>query len=279
MLIEIENWLVDLEWIDLAIAATLLSFELIRDTVTRRISWNSFLDIIASLSTQIPFFFTGLASIAFAIPVYYTLQYFAPFQLPVNVWTLALAVVVADFAYYWEHRVAHRVRLLWFSHAVHHSSPFMNTAVALRFGPGEAFTSLPFHAPLILLGFDPILVLFGELIVLVYQVWLHTELIGKLGILDKIFNTPSNHRVHHGSDTTYLDKNYGGILMVWDQLFGTYQREIEKPVYGLTKQINSNNPVTVWFSEVPGLVRDLSKARSFSEVCGYLFKPPGWQPD
>ncbi len=278
MLIQIENWLADLELVDLMIAGLLLSFELLRDLVTRRISWNSILDILASLSTQIPFIFTSLASLAVAIPLYYMVQSIAPFQLPVTGWTLALAVLVADFAYYWEHRISHRVRLLWFSHAVHHSSPFMNTAVAYRFGPGEAFTSLPFHIPLILLGFHPLQVLFGELVVLVFQVWIHTELIGKLGILDRVLNTPSNHRVHHGSDALYLDKNFGGILVIWDRIFGTYQREIDRPVYGLTKQINSNNPITVWFSEAPELFRDLAKSRSLSEVCGYLFGPPGWQP-
>ena len=101
----------------------------------------------------------------------------------------------------------------------------------------------------------------------------------RLPLIDEVFNTPSNHRVHHGNEPKYLDKNYGGILILWDRLFGTYQREEETPTYGLVAQIETVNPIKVWFSEVPGLLRDLAAARSAAEVWGYLMRPPGWRPD
>ncbi|RED51313.1 sterol desaturase family protein [Aestuariispira insulae] len=273
-----ESWMYQLETVDLTIAAAILSIELVRDLLTRRISWNGLGDILASLSTQIPFFLVSSLTVGGAILLYYTLWYVTPVHLPNNIWTIAAAILVADFAYYWEHRAAHRVRIFWFSHAVHHSAPKMNVAVAYRFGPFEPLMSVPFHAPMVLLGFDPLLVIFAELMVLSYQTWLHTELIGKLGFLDRIFNTPSNHRVHHGSNDAYLDKNYGGILILWDRLFGTYAAEEEKVVYGLTTQIETVNPIKVWFSELPGLWRDLIRARTAGDVAGYLFRPPGWEP-
>ena len=274
----LENWLYDLELFDLSLAAALLGIELVRDLATRRISWRQLGDIAASLSTMIPHYLSTIVALGLALALYYSLWALVPVQLPVNGWTVAAAILLADFAYYWEHRVAHRVRILWFSHAVHHSAPFMNTAVAYRFGPLEAFLPIPFHAPIVLMGFDPLLVLLAEVIVLVYQTWLHNELIGRLGVLEGIFNTPSNHRVHHGSNEAYLDRNFGGILILWDRLFGTYAPEEEKVVYGLTKQIGTVNPIKVWFSELPQLVRDLAAARSIREAAGHLFRPPGWQP-
>jgi len=134
------------------------------------------------------------------------------------------------------------------------------------------------HFPLIFMGFPPELVFFGILVVLAYQTWIHTELIVKLGPLDGVLNTPANHRVHHGCDDKYIDKNYGGILIIWDRIFGTYQREEETPNYGLKRDFNSINPLFVWVSEWPGLFADLKKSKSFGETWMYLFGRPGWQP-
>ena len=152
----------------------------------------------------------------------------------------------------------------------------MNVFVAFRFGPFEGVVSGLIHLPLVLLGFPPELVFFGILAVLAYQGWIHTESIGRLGVLDQFFNTPSNHRVHHGCDEKYLDRNYGGILIVWDRLFATYQPEEEHPRYGLKRDFDSVNPVQVWISEWPGLFRDLRAAGSWRQVLSILFAHPDW---
>ncbi|MEL7231175.1 MAG: sterol desaturase family protein, partial [Pseudomonadota bacterium] len=161
---------------------------------------------------------------------------------------------------------------------VHHSSRHMNVSVAVRFGPLEGVISALFHLPLVFLGFPPVLIFSGILAVLAYQTWIHTELIGKLGILDDVLNTPSNHRVHHGCDDKYIDKNYGGILIIWDRMFGTFQREEERPHYGLKRDFDSVNPIHVWFSELPQFYKDLRNSRSLSEIWMRLFGRPGWAP-
>lgn len=238
-----------------------------------------FLDTLASLSTQIPFYIVEVFSFLAMITTYFVLwDNVTPAQLPVNSWTIAAGLIAADFAYYWEHRTSHEIRLLWTGHAVHHSSPIFNTAVAFRFGPLEPFVAIMFHLPLIIMGFHPAIVILGELSVQAYQFWIHTDVIGRLGPMDRILNTPSNHRVHHGSDSKYLDRNHGGILMIWDRLFGTYQAEEETPTYGLTTQINTTNPLKVWTSEFPPLFTDLRNAGTWRDWFGYLLNPPGWQP-
>lgn len=279
MLANVEIWAFEVYELALYLGLGLLGFEILRDIVRGRLGKLRFLDTLASLSTQIPYYLAEAVTFGATVAVYYGVYAsVTPVQIPVNAWTVLLAVAVADFVYYWEHRISHEVRLLWVSHAVHHSSPIMNTAVAFRFGVFDPMISAVFYLPLVLLGFDPLLVFFGQIVVLSYQTWIHTEVIGRLGVLDRILNTPSNHRVHHGADEKYLDRNYGGILMLWDRLFGTYQREEETPRYGLKEPIDTVNPIEVWFSEIPGLARDLRGARSLSEAAAYLFRPPGWTP-
>ncbi|MGR3637776.1 MAG: sterol desaturase family protein, partial [Shimia sp.] len=159
------------------------------------------------------------------------------------------------------------------------SSRDYNIVTAVRFGPLESLWSLIMHIPLVLIGFSPDVVLGSVIVVLGYQTWLHTELIGKLGPLEWVLNTPSHHRVHHGSDAKYLDKNYAGILIIWDRMFGSFQVEEERPRYGLTTDFDSQNPVKVWFSEIPGLWRDIKNAKTGRELRGRLFGPSGWKPD
>lgn len=277
------TWLDQWSWqvFELAIYAGLglLAFEIVRDLVTARFTKLKLLETLSSLGTQIPYYFTEAVVFGASVVAYYWLyQNVTPFQIPVTPWTIVLAVVAADFVYYWEHRLSHKVRLLWVAHAVHHSAPIMNTAVAFRFSPLDPLFPAVTHASLVLVGFDPLLVFFSQLLVLSYQTWIHTEVIGRLGPLDAVLNTPANHRVHHGADEKYRDKNFGGILMLWDRLFGTYQREEERPIYGLIEQIETQNPIKVWFSEVPGLLGDLARTRSVSEGCGYVLRPPGWRP-
>jgi len=239
----------------------------------------TWLEMLASASTQVPYL---LLEVTMMTALYYALYVFSEtvvtWRLPTTWPWLLLALVVADFTYYWEHRIAHRVRILWTQHAVHHSSRDYNIVTAIRFGPLESLWSLIMHVPMVLVGFSPDVVLGSIIFVLAYQTWLHTELIGKLGPLEWVLNTPSHHRVHHGCDNKYLDKNYAGILIIWDRLFGSFQVEEERPRYGLTTDFDSQNPVKVWFSELPGLWRDIKRAKTGRELWGRLFGPPGWKP-
>ncbi|WP_420345639.1 sterol desaturase family protein [Pelagibius sp.] len=280
MVDQIEGWIAEMDGLSLLVGVALLSIEILRDLIRRQETGRRLLETLASISTQIPYLAGELLFATATVIAYFTLyELVTPLQIPVTVFTLVLVLVAADFVYYWEHRLAHQVRLLWLSHAVHHSARYLNTAVALRFGFLESPWAALMHLPLILVGFHPLAVLGAQVAVLVYQTWIHTEVIGRLGPLDRILNTPSNHRVHHGCDPKYLDKNYGGILIVWDRMFGTYQAEEERPRYGLARDFDSVNPLKVWFSEYPALFRDLASARSFADLRGYLFRRPGWRPN
>ena len=262
------------------IGVAIFSIEILKALVTRSLRGRSSLDMIASASTQLPFLLMEIFVLTFAYAGYVLIsETLVSWTFPITTWTVLLAVLAADFVYYWEHRISHEVRLLWTQHAVHHSSRYMNIIVGIRFGPFEGVVTALFHLPLVVLGFSPELVFFGIIVVLAYQTWIHTEVIGRLGPLDAFLNTPSNHRVHHGSDDKYTDKNYGGILMIWDHMFGTYQQEEETPRYGLKRAFGSVNPIAVWFSELPAFFQDLRRARSSSEFWMRIFGPPDWRPE
>ncbi len=205
---------------------------------------------------------------------------FRLFDLPTDAWwSWALLFVGEDFCYYWFHRASHEVRALWAAHVNHHSSTYYHLSTALRQSWTTPFTSIPFWLPLPLLGFHPAMILTQQAISLLYQYWLHTELIGTLGPLEWIFNTPSHHRVHHGRNARYLDRNHGGILIVWDRLFGTFEPETEAPDYGLTKNLETFHPVRIAFHEWIAIAKDVARARSLRSALGYVFGPPGWAPD
>lgn len=235
----------------------------------------TFKEMFASASTQVPYLLFQTFVLTGAYSLYWIIAYGLPWSIPITWWSVVLILILADITYYWEHRIAHEVRLLWVQHAVHHSSRDMNIITGVRFGPLEGVWSLVIHLPLALMGFAPEAILFGVITVLAYQTWLHTELIGKLGMLEKVLNTPSHHRVHHGCDAKYLDKNYGGILIVWDRLWNTFQEEEETPRYGLKRDFDSQNPLKVWFSEWPALIRDLRQAKTLRQAGSILFRAPG----
>ena len=201
-----------------------------------------------------------------------------PWEIEVNVWTTFCCFILLDFLYYWEHVIEHRVRILWSYHSIHHSSPIYNYTTAMRVSFIDSLVTWIFYLPLILIGFNPYIVLLCLVLVLTYQFWLHTEIIGKLGWFEKIFMTPSQHRVHHGSDEIYLDKNFGAVFSIWDRIFGTFQEEKHRPNYGLTKPINTINPIKVHLAEYQNIFSDLRKARTWSEVWNYLVRHPGWSP-
>ncbi len=205
--------------------------------------------------------------------------YVAPWHLSPRHWyTWVIALVGVDVLFYAYHRIAHRVRLIWATHQAHHSSRYFNFATALRQkwnNSGE----LIMWIPLPLLGVPPWMVFTSFSISLVYQFWIHTERIGKLPrVVEFLFNTPSHHRVHHGTDPEYLDRNYGGILIIWDRLFGTFQPELFRPHYGLTKPVNSFNIWTLETHEYVAIARDVRSATRLRDRLGYIFGPPGWTP-
>jgi sterol desaturase/sphingolipid hydroxylase (fatty acid hydroxylase superfamily) len=202
----------------------------------------------------------------------------SPFTVPVDGWTMLLAVFVADFLYYWNHRAEHRIRFFWAYHSVHHSSTDFNLTVALRLAWVEDLILWIFYIPMVFLGFHPLQTLIAIEIVGLYQVWIHNQKIGRLGILESILNTASNHRVHHGANQLYIDKNYGGILIVWDRLFGTYQAETEKVVYGLTENIHTHNPIKVNTIEYCRILADLRRSQTLKERVLSLFGAPEWKP-
>ncbi|MDQ3296096.1 MAG: sterol desaturase family protein [Myxococcota bacterium] len=194
-------------------------------------------------------------------------------------WSWALLVILEDHSYYWFHRVHHEVRLFWACHVNHHSSQHYNLSTALRQPLLTPFTGPVFWAPLPLLGFPPWMVLTAQATSLLYQFWLHTEAVDKLGVLEEFMNTPSHHRVHHGKNVRYLDKNHGGIFIIWDRLFGTFARETEPVRYGLTTDITTFNPLRIGFHDFAAIRRDLAHAPTFGAKLGYLFAPPGWSHD
>ncbi|WP_193193964.1 sterol desaturase family protein [Nostoc sp. MG11] len=200
------------------------------------------------------------------------------FKLEVNWWTWILALLIVDLSYYWLHRTEHRVRLFWMNHNVHHSSTDFNLSTSVRQGWFDDFTLWTLLIPAVYFGFNPLQCILAGQIVALYQIWVHNQKVGKLGFLDGILNTPSLHRVHHGSNQKYIDKNYGGILIIWDRLFGTYEPETEKVVYGLTENVNTHNPLKINFIEHLRTLSIFRKSQGFMEKSQSIFGPPEWKP-
>jgi len=175
----------------------------------------------------------------------WTYQNFAFFSLKESsVWTWIIGFLAVDFMYYWWHRISHEVNFFWAGHIVHHSSEKYNLSVALRQAPLTQPLGWIFYIPVAILGVPPTIFITSKLLNLLYQFWLHTELISRLGFLESFLNTPSHHRVHHGKDQKYLDKNYGGTFIIWDKIFGSFQKEEERPSYGITHPLNSFSAIT-----------------------------------
>jgi len=194
-------------------------------------------------------------------------------------WSWLILLFAEDCCYYWFHRIHHEVRLLWAAHVNHHSSQHYNLSTALRQPLLTPITGPWFWAILPLVGFPPWMVLTAQAWSLLYQFWLHTEAIDRLGPLEWFMNTPSHHRVHHGKNVPYLDKNHGGIFIIWDRLFGTFADEREHVIYGLTKDIDTFNPLRIGFHEFAAIGRDVRRAPSIGAKLGYMLAPPGWSHD
>ncbi|MEM8813746.1 MAG: sterol desaturase family protein [Pseudomonadota bacterium] len=265
-----------------------LAFEFLRYFLLRKLKWSLVGDTITNYQTLVMFIaitFVFLGGLY--VTVYFTAAEFAAFDIPTNLATIAICVVLADLAYYWEHRFLHRVNLVWATHSVHHSSPFFNISVAYRFGPLDGLWPILFHVPLVLLGFNPFVVFFAEVFVQLYQTALHTEAVRKLPRpIEWVFNTPSHHRVHHASNSKYLDANYGGIFIFWDRMFGTFVEEDEKVEYGLVKpipEINSTRrmlaaPFVAFFHGFWRVGKNVLNAKSAGDAWMFIFGPPEWKP-
>ncbi len=188
------------------------------------------------------------------------------------------AMIVWDFLYYWNHRWMHEVRLFWADHVAHHSGRRYNLSTALRQTWSGVLTTWVYW-PMSLLGYRYSTFLKARQLNLLYQYWIHTEAIDRLPEpIEKIFNTPSHHRVHHGANKQYIDKNYGGILIIWDRFFKTFEPEIRQVQYGLTKNIRTNNPVKMAYGEFVNIAKDVVSADNLNDRLKYVFAGPGWEP-
>ena len=218
-----------------------------------------------------------------AFPVYAFLYHHRLLDLKLNWATGLLTFVGVDFCFYWMHRSSHRIRWFWAAHVVHHSSERMNFSTAMRQNATNIFNGMwLFYVPLALIGFNPVWIGVAYALSLVYQFFIHTTLVGKLpGWVETVLNTPSHHRVHHGRNPGYIDRNYGGTLIVWDRLFGTFVAEDEQapPDYGITRPIHSRNLLVLWTHEYVDLFRAMARPGGLQARLKHLWKPPEWDRD
>ena len=232
-------------------------------------------DTAASLSMGLGYVVFNLGWSLLYVLAYEGVQHLTPLHIGTS-WAAAIGVFVGwDFLYYWEHRASHRIRILWAAHINHHSSQKFNLSTALR-QPWIGIGSLPFGLPLVLIGFSPAAVFTAQSANLLYQFWIHTERIDKMWRpIEAVMNTPSHHRVHHGSNRRYLDRNFAGVFIVWDRLFKTFTPETERVIFGLTANIDTYNPLRVAFHEYAAIGRDLRTVSSLKDRYTVLFRSPG----
>ena len=277
---EVTEWEAWLENWGFVVFGALFVFEMLRLAIKKTLHWNIVGDAVTNfVSLGLFLLTTGIVAAAYVSGFYWIYLNFALFEIEVTPLTVLLLVVLCDLAYYWEHRFVHRVGIGWATHTVHHSSPYFNISVAYRFGPFDGYWPFFFHAPLALLGFDPVLIFACEAFVQLYQTVLHTEVVGKLPrFVEAVMNTPSHHRVHHGSNKVYLDKNYGGIFIIWDRMFGTFAEKKEPVVYGLTEPIRTLNPFMVFCHGFVRLYQRAAMSPTLSQKIYAVVAPPEWQP-
>ena len=237
-------------------------------------------DAVTNVSCGITQQITGAFLKVITIAAYqYVFEYWSIFNIPITWWSVILLILAVDFCYYWAHRMSHEVNLFWGGHVVHHQSEDYNFSVALRQGSFQALWTFWFYIPLAFLGFDTVTFLLISALNTVYQFWIHTETIGKLPKpFELIFNTPSHHRVHHGRNPKYIDKNHAGSLIIWDRLFGTFQEEEETPTYGITTPINTWNPVWANLQHYVNMTKEIRNTPGLKNKLRILSNKPGWKP-
>jgi sterol desaturase/sphingolipid hydroxylase (fatty acid hydroxylase superfamily) len=266
--------------IQLAIPAfvVLMVAEAIADAIMRRDLYEV-KDAAASITMGLGNVAVNLVAKTMQFAIFGAIYRWRLFNLGTQWWAWGLLFFCDEFSYYWFHRTSHECRLFWASHVVHHSSQRYNLSTALRQSWTGTFYSWIFWMWLPLVGFRPIMVLTMQAISLLYQFWIHTQLVNRMGPLELVLNTPSHHRVHHGSNARYIDRNHGGTLIVWDRIFGSFEPEDpeDRPVYGLTKNIHTYNPVRIALHEWADLVRDVREVRGWRNKLRYVFGRPGWR--
>ncbi|WP_316803280.1 sterol desaturase family protein [Pedobacter nototheniae] len=236
-------------------------------------------DSIANLSQGIGQQLTGIfMKTALFFGYKYIFEHWRFFDLPKTIWIWIILFIGVDFFYYWFHRMSHQINALWAAHIVHHQSEEYNLTVALRQSWFQGWFSWVFYLPLALIGFDPLMFLTLSSFNTLYQFWIHTRAIKNMGFLEYILNTPSHHRVHHGSNPKYIDKNHAGTLIIWDRLFGTFQKEEEAVYYGITKPLASWNPIWANLHYWDDLVKTAKKSPKIKDKIKVFIMPPGWFP-
>ncbi|HYF68931.1 MAG TPA: sterol desaturase family protein [Ohtaekwangia sp.] len=258
----------------------LIGIELLVERFTHK-EFYKFPDAIANLGCGITSQLSGLFLKIFAIGIYeFLFTNFAFFTLDNSSWWYWITLILlVDLAYYWAHRMSHEINLFWGGHVVHHQSEEYNLSVALRQSSLQVVWTFGFSLPIAFLGFNTFDFALISALNTLYQFWIHTEAIKKLPRwIELIFNTPSHHRVHHGRDPKYIDKNHAGALIIWDRMFGTFQEEEEHPTYGITKPLNSWNPIYANFSHYVAMAEDLKQIPTWGDKVKYLFMKPGWLP-
>lgn len=238
-----------------------------------------FNDFVANLSCGIGSQIVGAFSKA-VIFAAYLLVYdrFRFFTLENSALTWITAFLLVDLLYYWFHRLSHQVNFLWAAHIVHHQSEEYNLSVALRQSWFQGLFSWWFYVPLALLGFHPLVIVTVAAVNTLYQFWIHTKAVGRMGPFEWFFNTPSHHRVHHGSDPKYLDRNHAGTLIIWDKLFGTFQSEEEEPTYGITTPLRTWDPMWANFHYWSELISMAKSTSTWTDRMRVFLKSPGWRP-
>jgi sterol desaturase/sphingolipid hydroxylase (fatty acid hydroxylase superfamily) len=268
--------------IHLAIPAfvLLMFLEAIAGALLRRDLYE-FKDAAASVAMGIGNVFVDLVAKVILFAVLTFLHRFAILSIGYQWWAWVLLFFGDEFSYYWFHRVSHECRLFWASHVVHHSSQRYNLSTALRQTWTGSFFSYIFWLWLPIVGFAPTMILTMKAVSLLYQFWIHTEVVGSLGPLEAVLNTPSHHRVHHGSNPQYIDRNHGGTLIIWDKIFDSFEPEnpADPPRFGLTKNIDSYNPIRIAFHEWFEMFRDVWQAPGWRNKFLYVFGNPGWRHD
>ena len=222
-------------------------------------------DTAASLTMGIGNVLISLASKGLVFGIFTWVRHFAFFQIGYQWWAWVLAFFADDFSYYWFHRTSHECRFFWASHVVHHSSQRYNLSTALRQTWTGGFFSFVFWLWMPLAGFQPIMIFTMQAISLLYQFWVHTELVKRMGALELLLNTPSHHRVHHATNPQYIDRNHAGILIIWDRWFGSFEPEQEPCIYGLTTNIDTYNPIRIAFHEWTDIWRDVQRSVSLRD--------------
>ncbi len=257
---------------------TLIVLEIIY-AVYKRPDYYKVADTISNINCGIGDQVIGMMTKVVTIGIYqYLFENYAWFHFESTLGSFLALFLLVDFLYYWKHRLSHEINLLWLGHSIHHQSEEYNLSVALRQSWFDKFFSFPFYLPLALMGFDTQSFVIAIGLNLLYQFWVHTEVIDRMGFLEYFLSTPSHHRVHHARNPEYIDKNHGGVFIIWDKLFGTFKQEVDTPVYGVTQPIRTWNAFDANVQPWIKIFHEVTTYHNWKDKLMVWLKPPGWRP-